>query len=169
MNAPLSANNTIVQPVRSKGEIVIRNAKSLLGMPVIADGETLGRVSCVQTDDTLREIRGLFLSCGLSGTRFVERRQVDLIGDIAVLIHGSGRRMAMDRPPLLRRAYSPDGRRIGAITDAVIDEKSLLVAALELSYGYLDDLTGGRVRVSQFSVRKNGDVVVEHAEGGNLS
>lgn len=145
----------------------MKNTRSLLGMPVISEGRKLGRVSSVLTDDSLRTVSGLFLSCGVAGSRFIECKQLDLIGDIAVLAHGSGRRMQPTGTPLFRRALSPDGRHIGAITDALLSERTLRIEALELSYGYLDDLTGGRTRVRQYTVQKNGDVVVEATEGGN--
>ena len=38
--------------------------------------------------------------------------------------------------------------QLGAVTDAYIDEESFGVAALELTRGYLEDLTAGRDRVS---------------------
>ena len=137
-------------------------------MPVVCSGETLGRVSYVLPDEQLRTVSGLYLYCGITGSRFIECAQLDMIGDVAVLAHGHGRRMQTSQRPLFRRAFSSDGRRIGAITDAVIDEKTLCIEALELSRGYLDDLTNGRTRIRQFIVQKNGDVVVESAEGGNL-
>ena len=138
-------------------------------MPVILDGEKLGRVSYVLTDEPLRAVDGLFLYCGIAGSRFIKCSQLDLIGEVAVLANSRGKRMQANRQPLLRRAYSPDGQCIGAITDALIDEQTLRIEALELSRGYLDDLTDGRTRIRQFTVQSNGDVVVEASEGGNLS
>ncbi len=145
----------------------MRNTRSLLGMPVISNGRKLGRVTCVLTDDSLRTVSGLYLSCGVAGSRFIECGQLDLFGDIAVLARSEGKRMQLTGTPLFRRALSPDGRHIGAITDALLSEHTLHIDALELSYGYLDDLTGGRARVRQYTVQKNGDVVVEATEGGN--
>lgn len=146
----------------------MRSTKSLLGMPVISDGERIGRVVFVLPDKELRSISGLYLQCGLTGSRFLDCSQIDLIGDVAVLSCGSGKRASMTERPLLRRALSSDGQHIGAITDALIDEQTLHIEALELSSGYLDDLLKGRTHIRQFTVRKNGDVIVESAEGGNL-
>ncbi len=145
----------------------MRNARSMLGMPVICEGKKLGRVSYVLADDQLDAVRGLFLNCGLAGSRFLGRSELDLIGDVAILSHSPGKRMQPGRPPLLRRALSPGGDRIGAITDVLLSESTLCIEALELSRGYLDDLTGGRARVRQFTVQKNGDIIVESTEGGN--
>ena len=105
----------------------------------------------------------------MTGSRFIECAQLDLIGETAVLANASGKRMPLNRQPLLRRAISADGQRIGAITDAVIDERTFAIRALELSRGYLDDQTGGRECIRQFTVQKNGDVVVGQSEGGKLT
>ena len=87
----------------------------------------------------------------MTGSRFIECAQLDLIGETAVLANASGKRMPL------------------AITDAVIDERTFAIRALELSRGYLDDLTGGRECIRQFTVQKNGDVVVGQSEGGKLT
>lgn len=150
-----------------KGGLAIKTARSLLGMPVICDGKKLGRVSYVLADDQLHEMSGLYLYCGLAGSRFIEGGLLDLIGDVAILTHGAGKRMQPGSPPLLRRALSLDGERIGAITDVLVNESTLIIEALELSRGYLDDAAGGRRHVRQFTVQNNGDVVVESMEGGN--
>ncbi|NLG24549.1 MAG: hypothetical protein GX558_04285, partial [Clostridiales bacterium] len=95
---------------------------------------------------------------------------IDMLGEVAVLARGDGRRAACDERPLMRRAITTDGGRVGAITDASIDERTLKVLALELSQGYLDDLTAGRRRIWQYSVVGNGDVIIDQAasrpEGG---
>ncbi len=145
----------------------MRNAKSLLGMPVLRNGHRLGRVSYVLPDNTLHSVSGLYLCCGIAGSRFIECADLDMIGSVAIFAHGSGKRMPLNRQPLLLRAFSSDGQRIGAITDAIINENTLAIEALELSRGYLDDLTHGRERIRQYTVQKNGDVVVESREGGN--
>ena len=152
-----------------KGGLIIRNAKSVLGLPVICGGKNLGRVSYVLPDDALRAVSGVYLYCGLTGSRFIGCDQLELIGDVAVLAHSSGKRLQQNRPPLFRRALLPDGSRIGAITDVLLGENTLRIEALELSRGYLDDLTGGRAHVEQYTVQKNGDVIVELMKGGNLS
>ena len=136
-------------------------------MPVIHDGEHLGRVAYVLPDRQLRTVSGLYLSCGITGSRFIECAQLDMIGEVAILANGTGRRMQAAYPPLLLRAFSADGQRIGAITETVIDESTLGIDALELSRGYLDDLAAGRERIRHYTVQNNGDVVVESTEGGN--
>lgn len=137
-------------------------------MPVVWGNRTLGRVTYVLPDEQLKSIRGLYVSCGITGSRFIECAQLDMIGDVAVLTRSAGRRAQPDVRPLMRRALSSDGQRIGAITDALINERTLAIEALELCRGYLDDAARGRLHIRQFNVQKNGDVIVESSEGGNL-
>ena len=78
-----------------------------------------------------------------------------------------GRRRPIRSGPLLKRAVSTDGRRLGAVTGAEIDELSFGVIALELSAGLWDDLARHRQRVTRYSVNPdNGEVVIESGEGG---
>ncbi len=143
----------------------MKNARSLIGLPVIMEGRDLGRVSAVELNDDLHAVRGVYFSCGLAGTRFIGRSDLELIGDVAVLVRGAGKRSMPHASSLPRRALSPDGSRLGAITDAFIDEETLAIPMLELSGGFFDDLTGGRTRIGAFSVTQDGDVVIETSEG----
>ena len=143
----------------------MKSCRTLIGLPVILESHELGRVSAVEPDEALRALRGIYFSCGLAGTRFVDRSELDVIGDVAVLVHGTGKRSQPPAPPLPRRALSPDGDRLGAVTDAMIDEETMTIPQLELSGGYFDDLTRGRARVGAFSVTKDGDVIIQPSEG----
>ena len=147
----------------------MKNARTLIGLPVILESRELGHVSAILPDDSLRAIRGIYFSRGITGSRFIDAGELDLIGDVAVLVHGTGKKSQLPAAFTPRRALSPDGSRLGAITDAVIDENTLSIPLLELSRGYFDDLTRGRSRIGTFSVLKNGDVVIETPEGGDHS
>ena len=161
MRAPIA----LIREVR-----IVKSSKSLMGMPVICSGKRLGRVSQISLADDLTKVKGLWIDCGLRGTRFIDGTQLDMLGEVAVLARESGKRSQCDERPMMRRALSTDGVRIGAITDAVIDEKTLEVKALELTQGYVDDLLSGRRRIWQFTVVKDGDVIIDQAaqrpEGG---
>jgi len=138
-------------------------------MPVLRDGKQLGRVTQFLLDDHLTEMQGVWLDCGIRGIRFLRSNEIDLLGEIAVLAHREGKRARCDEKPFLRRALSGDGSRAGAITDALIDERTRHICALELSRGYIDDLLDGRRRVWHYQALLSGDVVVEAAgesEGG---
>lgn len=76
-----------------------------------------------------------------------------MIGESVILADSRGSRRRTSVHPLLRRAVSTDGRRIGAIVGAQIDEISFLVCTLELSRGFWDDLWYGRLQISDFNAR----------------
>ena len=147
----------------------MKSARTLIGLPVVLESRELGRVSAVSPEADLRNLKGIYFSCGFLGTRFIPRDELDLIGDVAVLVHAPGRKSPPAEPALPRRALSPDGSRLGAITDALVDEETFAIPMLELSGGFFDDLTRGRERVGAFSVTQNGDVVIETSEGDNRS
>lgn len=142
----------------------MKNARSILGMPVVKGGRKIGRVTGVDYNRSLRALAGVWVYCGVRGTRYIARTGLSMLGDVALLATQSGKRTHFDEPPLFRRALSTSGGRVGAITDALIDENTLEVPALELSLGYLDDFTGGRQRVWQFKVCDNGDVIIEQPD-----
>ena len=150
-----------------KGGGFVRNTRSMLGMPVICRGEPIGRVSQVRLSEDLRRLEGISLNRGLAGSRYIECADLDLLGEVAVLSHTRGKRAKTQPAALPRRAIGPDGERLGAVTDAYIDEESFGVAALELTRGYLEDLTAGRDRVSDYSVCPGGEILIDRTEGGN--
>lgn len=140
----------------------MKSSKSLIGMPVIAGGSRLGSVAQVQLSDSLDRMTGLWVDCGLKGTRYLKEDEVLVLGEVAVIVGGTGKRAKVNGEAMLKRALSTDGQRVGAILDAVIDEQTRKVEALELSRGYLDDLVEGRERVSSFTVQPGtGDVVLQ--------
>lgn len=131
-------------------------------MPVILEGKRIGRAIDVALCEDLRKMTGVYINCGLRGSRFIPAGQVKLLGEVAILLSGAGKRSGADRGvKLLRRAFSIDGRPLGAITSALLDEQTGQVRALELSKGYLDDLIYGRQWVRQYTVnRESGEVLL---------
>lgn len=145
----------------------MRSTRSLLGLPVVCEGEAIGRLSQVRLDESLRRVEGVYLYCGLAGSRYIECADLDLLGEVAVLAHSRGKRARTPPRQPLRRAVGPGGQRLGAITDALIDEEALRVCSLELSQGYLEDLIHGRVCVCRYSVCPGGEVLIDRTEGGS--
>ena len=92
------------------------------------------------------------MDCALRGTRYIAVEHIGTIGEVAVITDHRGVRRKMSLQSLVCRAVSTDGRRLGAITGADIDEVSLMVCALELSRGFWDDIYNGRSTVSGFNI-----------------
>ncbi len=143
----------------------MKSAKSLIGLPVIFECQPLGYVCQAMPDERLQHLERIYFSSG-TGARVIERSHVDALGEVAMLVHAPGKRAQLPEPFWPRRALSTDGARLGAITDALIDEDTLEIHMLELSRGLFDDFSSGRVRIGRFSVRAGGEVVIDTPEGG---
>ena len=144
----------------------MRKLRSLTGMSVVCGSHRIGRVLQAELTGDLKQLSGIWVGAGLLGTRFIPSESLEMLGDVAVMAEDSGKRRPMRSKPLLKRAVSTDGRRMGAITGAEIDELSFAVRALELSSGLWEDLAHRRQRVTRYTVNPdNGEVVIDPGSG----
>ena len=114
----------------------MRKLRNLTGMPVICKRKKIGRVIHAGLSSDLRALEGIWVDCGLLGTRYIAAEHIGTIGEVSVIADCRGRRRKMNARSLVCRAVGTDGRRLGAIVGAEIDEVSLMVCALELSLGF---------------------------------
>lgn len=143
----------------------MRKIRVLIGMPVVVNNRRVGRVVQAELSEDLRQLDGLWIDAGLRGTRYLPSDNLEMLGQVAVMADDVGRRKRCRSAPLFRRAVGTDGRRLGAVTGAEIDELSFRVEALELSCGLWDDLLYGRARIRKFTLnRENGSVVIDLTE-----
>ena len=138
----------------------MKSVRSMLGMPVVLNGRRIGRVSGVQLSKQLSQVRGVWVDRGFKPRRYLDEDGIELIGDVSLLAKSAGRREKGEGKTIFTRALAEDGSRAGAITDAYVDPETGEVLALELSRGVWDDLIRGRSRVSHYTVRPDGEVVV---------
>lgn len=136
------------------------------GMPVVHAGERVGRVLSVHLTPDMRAMETLAIDCGLRGRRFVPARNVQMLGDVAVLVDALPSRVHAPCPSFPRRAVSPEGAHIGCITGAWLEETTRDVDSLELSQSMPEDLLCGRSRVHNFLVRRDSGEIVICPEGG---
>lgn len=144
----------------------MRKLRNLTGMPVICRRQKIGRVIQAQLTEDLSALDGIWVDCALRGTRYISAEHIGTIGEVSVIADHRGVRRKMNARSLVCRAVSTDGRRLGAIVGAEIDEVSMLVHSLELSGGFWDDLYNGRSFVRRFSVGEGvcKTVIVDSAE-----
>ena len=127
--------------------------KRMIGLPVILNGRTAGSVlRGVLTADG-RALRGIVLRGALRGARWLPREQIRLVGRVSVIAQGKARRVPREADYRLFRVTDPDGTRLGVVTDALLNEETLRVSALEISGGPLDDLLDGRWYATSFHVQ----------------
>ena len=143
----------------------VKTIRSLIGMPVVCQNRKIGRTVQAELEDDLTRLRGIWVSAGFRGGRWIPAESLQMLGSVAVLSDSPGQRRRMRFSPLFRRATATDGTRLGAITGAEIDEISFAVTALELSQGFWDDLLTRRRRVRRFTAnRETGEIIIDPAE-----
>lgn len=139
----------------------MRKVRNLIGMPVVCNRQRIGRLVQADLSPDLKRLEGIWVDSGLRGTRYISADHVCMIGQVAVIADGRGKRRRCSTSPLLYRAVSTSGGRIGAVVGAEIDEVSFLVGALEVTLGLWDDLYAGRLRVEGYTVnQERGEVIV---------
>ena len=142
----------------------MKNLRALTGLPVVCHGRRVGRTLQGALSDDLKRLKGIWVSAGLGGTRWIPSEALQMLGQVAILADDPGERGRATPCPLFRRATAIDGTRLGAVTGAEIDEMTFAVTALELSRGFWDDLANGRQRVRAYTVnRETGEVLVDLA------
>lgn len=131
--------------------------KKMIGMPVVINGKAAGWVvRGVLTDDG-RALRGVVMRNGLRPPKWIRRDQISLVGQLSLLADGKPARLPHEAGYRLFRVSDADGARLGIVTDALFDTETLRVAALEISFGPVDDLTEGRWYATAYHVQPRGD------------
>ena len=137
----------------------------MIGLPVIVNGRQRGNVLRGVLAEDGKSLRGLVIRGGLRGARWLSREQISLVGKISVIAKGKAGRVPNDAAYHLFRVTDPDGTRLGVVTDALFNEETLRVSALEISGGPLDDLIDGRWYATAYHVQPRngwGHVTVPH-------
>ena len=128
----------------------------LIGLPVIQDGRQIGTVERGVLTISGKALQGLLIREGLRASRWLDAASISLLGQLSVLCSASPVRPPRHAAFRLFRVTDANGLRIGIVTDAILDENTLKVAALEISSGPLDDLIDGRFFATSFDVKSYG-------------
>ena len=138
----------------------MRKLRNMIGMPVLCQRQKLGRLVQVDLSADLVRMEGIWVDCGLKGTRYIPTEQLAMIGEVAVLADARGTRRKCTARPLLMRAITTGGMRAGAIVGAEVDELSFQVRALELTHGFWDDIHAGRTRIERYTAQPERSIVI---------
>ncbi len=135
-------------------------------------GRRMGLVERVCLSADGQDAAGLVLRLyGLTrGKRFVPFGRIALWGEVTVAVTGMEKvpgRLKKQEDLLGLSVLDTSGERLGWVTDALIEEETGRVAALEVSQGIVDDFTRGRIRVRDFTMRPGGVVAVTEDAGGH--
>lgn len=140
----------------------------LKGMSVIEEksGRTIGKVEQGWLHAGGQRLQGISIKAeGLRAKKlYASMEDIRLIGDVSVIIDAARKQPPIKNGPAPgMRVWSAEGEKLGWLTNALIDETTGNVSALEVSVGYLDDLTQGRIWVNEFTVRPCGVIAVSRA------
>ena len=130
----------------------MRKLRNLIGLPVIVNRQKIGRLVQAELSGDLGRLKGVWVDCGLRGTRYISSEQLKLIGEMAVIADDRGKRRRCRSVFPCYRAISACGQRLGAIVGAQIDELSFIVTSLELTRGFWDALLSGRECVTKYAM-----------------
>lgn len=138
----------------------MRKIRSLIGLPVLWRGKKLGRLIQAELSDDLGRLEGVWVDCGLKGTRFITAEHLSMIGELAVHSDDKGQRRRCTSASFLMRAISTGGTRIGAAVGAEIDELSFIVTSLEITHSFWEDIYSGRSRCEAFTLKAGQNEVI---------
>ena len=135
-------------------------ANRLIGLPVILDGAKIGVIDQFDFSRDARQISALSVQTNSLRSGSIPAHDVQLVGENVVLVSAKpGPQRGRKFTP--GRVRDTSGLILGVVTDAMLDETTLCVTALELSFGPIDDLLTGRRWAKEFSVDpKSGETIV---------
>ena len=125
---------------------------SVLGLPVILRGRMVGRVERAVVTMDGRALRGLAIRRGLGGARWVDARDIAVLGEVSVIIDSEPTRLPHDADFFLRMVKDTAGMTLGWVTDVFLNPDTLHVTALELTLGLMEELLGGRLIARNWTV-----------------
>lgn len=149
---------------RHGGDVRVRRAKVLIGLPVVANdqGRVVGEVKDLCVDPARRQVRALVVVDGAvwRRTRTLPWEHVQWISEDAVYIPAPNsltgaedltadcwHLMASEGGVYGRSVIDVAGERLGRLGDILVDVSTGEVAGYELSDGMFQDLLSGRQRM----------------------
>lgn len=154
---------TAPAPEKIQAVIALTGMKRLIGLPVIQNGRQVGVVVRGVLSRDGRHLHGLVVRDGLRASRWIGAQHIELLGKVSVLSRTRPARLPKEADYRLFRVTDADGLRVGIVTDALLNEETLCVTALEISSGPIDDLLDGRFFATSFDVKSmhsTGHVVI---------
>ena len=124
----------------------------VLGLPVILRGRMVGRVERAVVTADGRSLRGLMIRRGLGGARWVDARQIVVLGEVSVVIGDVPARLPRGADFSLRTVKDTGGMTLGWVTDVLLNPSTHRVTGLELSLGFVEELLGGRLIARSWTV-----------------
>ena len=136
----------------------MKRLNEMIGLPVMCGGSKVGVVASMCLSPDSRAIDGFNIRRGLRSGLFVPGTHVCGMSDKRIEIV-SAQGSAAQREKELGTVCDRRGKAVGLITDAAIDEQTLQVIALEVTFGPVDDLMDGRRWIRRFTACAHGIMI----------
>lgn len=132
----------------------------LRGLKVISGTKCIGRVVQASMSDSLCALDGIWIDRAFFGLRFISAEHICIIGRNSVIVDHKGDRLRMKPSPIMIRAVTTEGVRLGAITDAAIDEQTFTTSMLALTKSWPERLVGRMAYVTAFKYDPSANRVI---------
>lgn len=130
---------------------------TLVGLPVILNGQVISRVEQPVLTNDGRRLRGMVVRHGLRSARWVTTEQMETVGNVSIIVNDRPGRMPPCADFALRSVRDTTGMTLGVVTDVWLNPRTLRVEALEILLGLVEALRCGPLRCERFSVCSSGE------------
>ena len=124
----------------------------LTGLPVVLDGRTIGHIEQAALTPDGHALRGVTVRHGLGMARWVDEKDIAIIGAVAVIVRSKPVKPPRDACYSLGPVWDTAGLPLGYVTDACLCPGTRRIHALEISLGPLESLRLGRFLVRDYTV-----------------
>lgn len=129
---------------------------ALVGLPVVLEGKSIGRVEQPVLTPDGHALRGLVVRRGLGGARWLNAEELRVAGSVSVVANEKPGKVPEGADFALHAVRDTSGLNLGVVTDVWLEPASLRVAALEILLGLIEALTCGPLRCERFAVSPEG-------------
>lgn len=120
-----------------KGEAEMVRMSMLRNCPVICRDRQIGLLQSICFDEAQKTVQALVVAGGLKGKCMVKAEEIESLTKEFILIDSVGKYSRRNETSPFRFVRDTRGALLGRVTDYLLDEDTLSVAALEIMRGYL--------------------------------
>lgn len=125
----------------------------VLGLPAVCGERVVGHVERAVPDENGRRVQGFIIRRGLGGAKWADVRDVKVLGNVSLILAKRPERVPKGCTAIIGSVKDEGGLTLGRVTDWWIGKEDFQITALEISLGLMEDLTGGRRTVRQWTVQ----------------
>lgn len=134
---------------------------ALRNCPVLCAERRIGFLQSIAVDHRQKRVQSLMMASGMHGKRVVAVGDILSIGDGVIRVRHSQKYTREDEPVPFGFVRDGTGLLVGRITDYMIEERDMRIAALEMIRGYRTSERTPRIWLFTYAMgEKRGEVLV---------